>query len=411
MVMRVSVAALLIASAAPAFAASTVLKVWTISWSPKAHAAFDAMVKDYEAAHPDVEVKDESRGTDEHKTAMRVAASSGQGPDIYYMWSGLGLGGEFVEAGASVPLDEYYAKYKWDDRFTPAAISDSKRFGQGRNGVPFVIHGEGLYYNKALFAKAGITEPPKTYDELVADADKLKAAKIPAIVFGGSVNWHLMRLMDVILEAKCGAAKHDALMSMKADWSSEPCATASFVELKKWADTYTLKPFMGLADDQAQNLFYAGRAAMALEGDWFVDMIGQHGDPDKFGLFLFPTGTDRLYFFSEYFYVSSKSANKDAAADFLNFITSPAEQQKVLGTFSAISVTKGLDYSVDKTALGKTWRDIFAKTTETFANGDQAFPIDVTTEYWRLINKVASDDLAPDQAAKDMQSFIAGRKS
>ena len=390
--------------------AETTLSVWTIPWSPAAHAAFGNMIKDFEAKHPDVRVQDTSRGVDEHKTAMRVSAGSGQGPDIYFMWGGLGLGGEFAMAGVSAPLDRYYAKYRWDDRFTPASLSDSKRYPGGRHGVPFLIHGEGLYYNKALFAKAGITAPPTTYDELVADAEKLKAARIPAITFGGTVNWHLMRLMDVILEAKCGAAKHDALMSLKEDWATEPCATQSFAELKRWADNFVLKPFMGLADDQAQNLFYAGRVAMALEGDWFVNMIAQHGDLEKYGLFLVPTGTDRLYFFSEYFYISDKSQKQDLAAEFLNFITSPEEQQKYLGSFSAMSVTKGIDYSSDRTELGKTWRDIFSSVSATYANGDQAFPLDMTTEYWRVINKVATDDMSPADAAKAMQTFVANRK-
>ena len=77
--------------------------------------------------------------------------------------------------------------------------------------MPYTFHGEALYYNKALFAKAGIASEPKTYDEFVADAAKLAAAGIPAFTFGGTVNWHVMRLMDVILETECGAEKHDAL--------------------------------------------------------------------------------------------------------------------------------------------------------------------------------------------------------
>ena len=390
--------------------AKTTLKVWTIPWGDDGRAAFQSMISDYTAKHPDVDIKWETRGIDEHKTALRLAMQSGQGPDIYYMWGGLGLGGEFALAGASAPLDQAYAKNGWDDRFSTPALSDSKRYPGGRHGVPFVIHGEGLYYNKALFAKAGIAQPPKSYDELVADAEKLKAAHIPAIVFGGSVNWHLMRLMDEILEAKCGAAKHDDLTSMKASWATEPCATASFVELKRWADNYMLKPFMGLADDQAQGLFYAGRTAMALEGDWFVGMIKSHTDISNFGLFLFPTGTGRLYFFSEYFYVAAKSPNKDAAADFLNFITSPEEQQKYLGKFSSISVVKSVDYKADPVELDKQWRQIFADSKDTYANGDQAFPLDVTTEYWRIINSVASDTMQPADAAKGMQTFIANRK-
>ena len=390
--------------------AKTVLKVWTIPWSDVAHAAFKSVIAEFEAQHPDIVIKEETRGIDEHKAAMRVAVNSGVGPDIYFMWGGLGLGGEFVNAGASAPLDAAYAKYHWDQRFVPAALDDTRRYKGQRHGVPFVIHGEGLYYNKALFARAGIKTLPQSYDELVADAQKLKTAGIPAIVFGGSVNWHLMRLMDEILEVKCGAEKHDALMAMKLDWSKEPCTTASFTELKRWADDFMLKPFMGLADDQAQGLFYAGRVAMALEGDWFVNMVATHGNLANTGLFLFPTGTDRLYFFSEQFYVGAKSEHKEAAIEFLNFLTSPAEQQKYLGKFASTSVDKNIDYSTDHVALDHVWYKLISGAKGSFANGDQAFPVDVTTEYWRIIDQVASDNMSPQAAAVGMQTFIAHRK-
>ena len=96
---------------------------------------------------------------------MRVASGSEQGPDIYFMWGGLGLGGEFVKSGLALPLDKYYAQYKWDDRFLPVALTFSKQYAGGRFGVPYTFHGEALYYSKALFQKAGITSDPTTYDE------------------------------------------------------------------------------------------------------------------------------------------------------------------------------------------------------------------------------------------------------
>ena len=390
--------------------ADTPLKVWTIPWDEVAMTAFNQMITDYQSTHPGTHIHNETRGIDEHKAAMRVAINSSSGPDVYYMWGGLGLGGEFANAGASAPLDAAYAKYHWDDRFIASALGDSHRYRNQRHGVPFVIHGEGLYYNKALFKRAGIASEPKTYEELVADAEKLKAAGIAAIIFGGSVNWHLMRLMDVLLETKCGAAKHDALTAMTADWATEPCAVASFTELQRWTDNYTLKPFMGLADDQAQGLFYAGRAAMILEGDWFAHMIQSHADVSNDGLFLFPTGTDRLYFFSEYFYVSARSPNPDADIDFLDFITSPAQQQKHLGQFSTTSVDRGIDYATRTAPLDRQWNQNLASATATFVNGDQAFPLDVTTEYWRIINAVASDTMQPGAAAGAMQTFITNRK-
>jgi len=42
-------------------------------------------------------------------------------------------------------------------------------------------------------------------------------------------------------------------------------------------------------------------------------------------------------------------------------------------------------------------------------NGDQAFPLDVTTEYFRVINDVASGNVQPADAAKQLQTFISGR--
>jgi len=43
-------------------------------------------------------------------------------------------------------------------------------------------------------------------------------------------------------------------------------------------------------------------------------------------------------------------------------------------------------------------------------NGDQAFPLDVTTEYFRIINEVATGSLAPTDAADQLQTFIGNRR-
>ena len=77
-------------------------------------------------------VKLENRATDEQKSALRVAAGSDQAPDIYFMWAGLGLGGEFIKSGLARPMDKYYAQYKWDDELIGPALSFSKQYTGGR---------------------------------------------------------------------------------------------------------------------------------------------------------------------------------------------------------------------------------------------------------------------------------------
>ena len=90
------------------------LTVWSLNYSSDAQvSALDASVVAFEKTHPDVNVEFVKRGTDEHKTALRVASGSDTGPDVYVLWAGLGLGGEYVQAGLSTDLTPYFEKYGW----------------------------------------------------------------------------------------------------------------------------------------------------------------------------------------------------------------------------------------------------------------------------------------------------------
>lgn len=382
------------------------INFWTLNFGGQnENNGIKQIISEFEKANPGVTITLTQRATDEHKQALRIAANSDQAPDIFFSWAGLGLGGEFIKSGLALDMSKYYAQYHWDDELLPAALSFSKQYTGGTYGIPFTLRGQAFYYNKALFKKAGITELPTTWDELDADAKKLKDAGIPAITFGGTVNWHIMRLMDTILETKCGAEKHDALTSMKADWSTEPCATAAFKEFHDWTSNYFLKPFMGIDNSQSFNLFMAGRAAMMLEGNWLVDQIAGAKKLGDYGVFPLPTGTDRLYGFAEYNYISSKSKNPDIAAKFLDYFDSTAVQKAHLGAFGSPSVNKNVK-GTSTEPLNISWNKIFADAKGIFVNGDQAFPLAVTTEYWRIINDVASDHLDPAKAAGELQDFI-----
>jgi raffinose/stachyose/melibiose transport system substrate-binding protein len=397
---------------AGAFAATAAnaqeIKFWTLTFDNDAVGkGYQAIVSDFEKANPGITIKIEQRSTDEHKAALRVAAGSDQAPDIFFSWGGLGLGGEFVKSGLAADMTQYYDQYKWKDELLPAVVSFATQYPGGTYGIPLDFHGETLYYNKALFQKAGITSAPTTWAELDADADKLVASGVAPIAFGGTVNWHVMRLLDAILETECGAATHDQLMAMKADWSKEDCATKAFQEFHTWTSKYLLKPFMGIDNNQSTNLFFQGRAAMVLEGDWFIGQIISAGQKtDDYGTFQIPTGTGRLYGFGELSYISTKSKNPDAAAKFLDYLASTPVQQAHLGMFGATSVNKNVKYdNID--ALTKQVQDIFNSSKGLYVNGDQAFPLTETTEYWRIMNDVASDNLDPAQAAGQMQKFIA----
>ena len=180
--------------------------------------------------------------------------------------------------------------------------------------------------------------------------------------------------------------------------------------MQMWGQNYILSPFMGITQQQSFSLFLAKRAAMMLEGDWLVSQIREGGSLDDYDVFPFPNGTGRLYGFAEYFYISSKTSKPDLAAEFINSFTSTEFQTEIAGVFGALSVNKEVKLKAEAPAMHKEWVNIFADAKGTFVNGDQAFPLDVTTEYFRVINDVATGKLQPKDASVAMQTFIGNRK-
>jgi raffinose/stachyose/melibiose transport system substrate-binding protein len=376
-----------------------------------ATAALKSVVSDFEQQNPNIEIDLQFRAVDAHKDALRTTAGSGSGPDIYYNWAGPGLGGELVKSGVSLDLSDYYKQYHWENRFNPSTLSAYSQYG-GFHGVPWTQRTEVVYYHKDQFAKAGITAPPTTYEQWAADAQKLKDAGFTPISMGGKDNWHVMRLLDTFIETNCGADKGDRLNTRKLSWASQPCVDKSFAQLKQWSDNYFNKGFAGLAQTQASALFSSGKSAMEIEGDWFTQQDIDAGDDiDNVGAFALPTGTDRLYGFSEGMYITKAGKHPTEAAKFLDYFTSAPVEGKYLGVFSAIPVNKDTKAAKAVQPLNTQIADMTSKAKGFFLNNDQNFPTDVTTEYWRIQNGVTGGSIAPADAGEQLQKFISSHKN
>lgn len=380
------------------------LVIWMPTQEDSQGEAINAVIDEFEKQNEGVTVTLEERSVDEHKNAMRQAAGTDSGPDIYWYWEGSGLGGELVDVGMSKDLSDYYSEYGWDDRFTAASMSGITQYG-GYHGVPWSQQGEGIYYNKSLFAQAGIDAAPTSYDELVDAAKKLKAAGITPIEFGGTVNWDVMRLLDSLIETECGAEVADELNTGDGDWGAESCVTDAFTELKTWGTDYFNDGYLGINNDDAAQLFFSGKAAMSLEGTWYNSQVVDNGmNPEDIGVIPFPTGTGRLYGFGEAFYINAASDKADLAAKFLDFGTSEEGQALVGDAWAALSVNK--DVPVDTSnPLNAVWAEIFQSVDGGYTNNDQNFTTAETTEFWRIQNSVLTGDIDPADAGAEFQKF------
>ena len=119
-----------------------------------------------------IKVKLQVIGWNDLQNQVLAAAASGQGPDVVNIgntWSA-----SLQATGAFLPITPAVMSTLGDTgRFLPGALAATGAPGKPPVAVPLYSLAYGLYYNKAEFAAAGITTPPATWEQLVADGQKL----------------------------------------------------------------------------------------------------------------------------------------------------------------------------------------------------------------------------------------------
>jgi len=240
-----------------------------------------------------------------YPSKIQSLIASGQPPDTWESWGG-SLAKPYLDAKAVLALDPWYNKYGWRKSLSPAAISLIS-VGGHPYGVPFNVISMPMFYNKTLFAQAGVT-PPKTYDEWEQTNAALTKAGIQAYTQGGIYGWDLMRLFEHLLETTAGPQLHDELIAFNTGWN-KPQVVDAFGLLKKWGDNWLPKGFIGMNPNDTTLMFTSGKAAQNLEGGWIVDQIkGAGSNPDDYGFFVPPgdKGPARMAGFVQQYLVSNK---------------------------------------------------------------------------------------------------------
>jgi multiple sugar transport system substrate-binding protein len=126
-------------------------------------------------------VKFDGIGADDkdYKTKISLDFNTGGGGDVVEI-DGIWLG-EFAQGGQVKSLDDVVGKGKvdsWDGwAQVPDAVEALGKFDGKRYGIPVGTDGRVLFFNKKLFAQAGLPADwqPKSWDDIVAAAQLLKA--------------------------------------------------------------------------------------------------------------------------------------------------------------------------------------------------------------------------------------------
>ena len=335
---RLALAALTLFVAGAAQAGALVINTDASDPAPKA--AFEAVVKDFETANPDVKVKVNTFDHEGFKTSIRNFLSA-EPPDLVTWYAGNRMA-PFVNAKLFEDVSDLWQKEGLNDKLKSAAASmtiDGKKWG-----VPYTYYQWGIYYRKDIFAKQGITEP-KSWKELVAASAKLKAANITPFAIGTKQTWPTGGWFDYLDLRVNGYEFHMDLTAGKVPYTDKRVAAV----FDHWDEL--VKPGYFLANhasymwQEALPAFVKGEAAMYLMGNFAVAPMKEAGLTDaQIGFMVFPTITPGLARSedapTDTMHIPAKAKNKVDAKRFLAFLAKAETQAKMNGILGQLPVNK-----------------------------------------------------------------------
>jgi len=132
-----------------------------------------SVVDDFNNTHPNIHV-DYSVINGDYATAMTARFAARNAPDVFYVDSSIAP--TWIKQGVVEPLNAYIKKSKYDtSKFYPGLLNAFK-VGKNYYGFPKDWSPLAVEINKSMFAKAGIKKAPRTWGELLVDAQKLASS-------------------------------------------------------------------------------------------------------------------------------------------------------------------------------------------------------------------------------------------
>jgi raffinose/stachyose/melibiose transport system substrate-binding protein len=404
------------------------LVVWDQFYRDVESNVMDTLNSEFEAAHPGVKIERVVKTLDDLKVTLKLALEKSDGPDVAQVNQGRSDMGAMVQADLLLPLNDYSAEYKWDERFSSSVASrnsftaDGKTFGQGNlYGVSPTAEVVGVYYNKGIFEANG-WKVPTTFDEFETLLADIKAKGITPISFGSLDGWpaihefsavqHLLVTPDYINNLVYGVNN----VSFDTPENQEAARI-----MQDWVDKgYFTDGFSGVGYDDGNKLFKAGEGAMTITGSWLAGELITDTD-QQFGFFLLPAKyPDKVRMaiggVGIPFAIRKTSAHADMAAAYLDWMVSPraAELWAQAGIMPAMPLPA--DSKVDQGTLFADTMNAWNTINKENAVGhyiDWATPTFYDTlvaELQKVFGKTQTPEEFTAAVEKDYAAFLAGNK-
>ncbi|MBM7570155.1 ABC transporter substrate-binding protein [Aquibacillus albus] len=228
---------------------------------------YDRKIEEFNESHPNIEIKRTVITRDQFDAKLINAAAADQLPDIFI--NSHSRFQSLAEAGIAGDITDLIEESGLADKFFSGLLPPQKYEGKFF-GLPLYNNDLALYYNKDMFEEVGLTEPPKTWEEIREYAKKLTKDGVYGLAMAGSKNEQgTFNFLPWIWQA---GADLDSLDSEKGINAIE------FRQALIHEDGSVSQEMLNWEQNDANLQFLSERAAMQINGSWNVPTLNKEAD-------------------------------------------------------------------------------------------------------------------------------------
>src|SRR5580693_3128648 len=301
-------------------------------------AMVDVVIPAFEKANPGIKVQSIYYNDNVIEQKFLAAAAAGDPPDI--MRADIADVPALANQGTLTDLGTAMSDYKViTANALPGPLATNEWKGQ-YYGLPLDTNTQALYWNKALFAAAGLSGPPTTLSQLFSDAAKLtnKSKGIYGLGVDGTDIWNVA---PYIWSSDGSFTNADfTTASGYMDSPATEAAVQTLVNLRKTGDIGT--DFLGgTGAVSGEEGFPKGQYAMYIDGPWAVSTYAALKPVPDYAIAQFPAGSAGSFSTvgGEDLVISAGGHNLSASEKFAQFLDSSFAQLAMakVGQMSALS--------------------------------------------------------------------------
>lgn len=352
---------------------------------------------------------------EQYKTKIAAQMAGNEAPDVFNTWAG-GFLKPFVKAGKVYSLSDALDKdTEWKSRYVGGILTPLSFDGKVY-AVPTTQTVVCLFYNKEIFDKYSL-KAPETYSDLKSIIETLNKNKVTPFALGNKAPWVGAMMSELIANRIGGSEPFNKVYDGTGTWEDPSYIKAGGIMSELVKLNAFPKGFNALDNDPAQELLKNGTAAMLVMGSWSIQQLTNDQSPlkGKMDVCKFPAmdnGSGSVDNWlgqpDQSFAISDGCKSKDAAAEFLKFVSDPQIQGKLseagnlIATNTQIDVAKANPLALKVSELQKDMKELFIFY-------DVGLGATIGNEYNNTIQAITAGK-TPEESFKKLQQFTEQNK-